>query len=75
MVEMFIAQSLGRTHAELLATVSPSELDQWHQLYALHPWGPAVDWHRFAVASYLLSRLLDWETPPTFEDFLPKGDP
>jgi hypothetical protein len=72
---MCIAQSLGRTHAELLASVSPAELERWLEFYTLHPFGPPADWQRFAILAHLLSHLLQWDTPPTFDDFLPRSTP
>jgi hypothetical protein len=37
---------MGRTVAELKASISRRELQEWMEFYALEPWGSEIDWFR-----------------------------
>ena len=72
-----LALSFGCPDVEQLEeTLSDRQFRRWQQFFALHPWGPHIDWHRHgAIASLLVNTAPNRKRgakPVKPTDFIPK---
>jgi hypothetical protein len=70
-----LALALGRTVAELEASISEKELRDWVDFYAVEPWGEQPAWWRTGTIAALLSNIHrdpKKSDPFTPLDFVPK---